>query len=316
MLSNVIHSQIELHAPFGGVVPELASRNHSLWILPVITKAIEDANIKLDDLDGIAVTEGPGLIGSLIVGVQTAKSIARAANIPIVGVNHVHAHLTAALLAPEPPEFPYIGLAVSGGHTSIYLVEGPDRFQLLGKTLDDAAGEALDKAGIQLGLSYPGGIHIDRISANGNHEFHKFPRAMMNKRPMDFSFSGMKTALKQYLEEVEKPILPELKANIAASFLQAVVDVLVHKVIYAAKKTGVENIVLAGGVAANSLLRRDLTARCELEGLNLVLTPTKLCTDNAAMVAALGYYYIAGKADPLKAHFGLDVDPFPRQIAA
>lgn len=314
LLSNTIHSQIELHVPFGGVVPELASRNHSVWILQVIDKALDDAGITLDNLDGIAVTEGPGLIGSLIVGVQTAKAIARAAGLPIVGVNHVQAHLTAALLAPVPPEFPYIGLAVSGGHTSLYLVEAPDRFTLIGRTLDDAAGEALDKAGIQLGLPYPGGVHIDRIAVKGNPEFHKFPRAMMDKRPMDFSFSGMKTALKQYLQGVKRPLSPQLQTDIAASFLQAVVDVLVHKLVYAAKKAGVKNIVLAGGVAANSVLRRDLTARCQREGLNLVLTPGKLCTDNAAMVAALGYYYIAGKADPLKVHFDLETDPFPRQI--
>ncbi len=314
VLSSVIHSQVKLHEPFGGVVPELASRNHSLWILGVVEQALADADTDLHGLDGVAVTEGPGLIGSLIVGTQTAKAMARAAGLPLVGVNHVHAHLIAAFLGPDPLDFPYIGLAVSGGHTSIYLVEAADRFTVLGRTLDDAAGEALDKAGIQLGLPYPGGVHMDRVAVDGDADFHHFPRAFLRDRPLDFSFSGMKTALKQYLKSIEQPLDARTVANIAASFQQAVVDVLVHKVVQAAVRTGVKTIVVAGGVAANSVLRRDLSRRCDLEGLRLVLTPIELCTDNAAMVAALGYYYLSGQADPLQVHFDLDVDPFPRHV--
>jgi N6-L-threonylcarbamoyladenine synthase len=313
VLSSVVHSQVELHAPYGGVVPELASRNHSMWIHPVITQALAQAGLTVKDIDGIAVTEGPGLIGSLIVGVQTAKGMARAAGLPVVGVNHVRAHLIAAFLGPEPPEFPYIGLAVSGGHTSLYQVKAPDDFVILGRTLDDAAGGALDKAGIMLGLPYPGGVHIDRIAKHGNPAFHRFPRAFLDKRPLDFSFSGMKTALKQFLQGLNRPLDDALRADVAASFLQAVVDVLVHKVVQAARQTGIRRVVVAGGVAANSVLRRDLAAKCAQEGISLHLTPMKFCTDNAAMIAALGYHYLTGQADPMTAHFDLDVDPFPRQ---
>jgi len=306
VISSVVYSQVALHAPFRGVVPEIASRNHLLAIVPVVEQAL--AGRDLMQIDGIAVTIGPGLIGSLLVGVEFAKGLALGTGLPLVGVNHLEAHLMAVFLTPEPPEYPFVGLVVSGGHTSLFLVEGPGALRPLGQTLDDAAGEALDKAASLLGLPYPGGVAIDRISEGRDHSLVRFPRSMLKADVLDMSFSGLKTALRQY---IEKNGLDEAQVpDIAASFLEAVVDVLVHKTMAAAKDHGVKDVVIAGGVAANRRLRHRMAEAAQAAGLLFHAVPVSLCTDNAAMVAGLGYHYLFGALAGAEAPRGLAMDPF------
>lgn len=295
VLSNVVWSQVAIHAKYRGVVPEIASRNHLRALVPVVEEALGQAKATLELIDGIAVTSRPGLIGSLLVGTQFAKSLAWASAKPLVGVNHVEAHIMAAFLGDTKPRFPFVALAVSGGHTSLHLVEGIGRTTLLGRTRDDAAGEAFDKAATLLGLPYPGGVSIDRVSRGRNHQKVRFPRAMVADDSLDMSFSGLKTALKRYLE-TQKGLSFEDVADIAASFQEAVVDTLVAKTSQAVKKAGVRDVVVAGGVAANTRLREKMAELALAEGLRLHLVPTKYCTDNAAMVAALGYHYLFGEA--------------------
>jgi len=305
ILSNVVNSQVEVHAKYGGVVPELASRNHLMNMNPVMESALENAGILLGDIDGIAVTVGPGLIGSLLVGLQTAKGIAYSLGKPLAGVNHIHAHVTAIFACDaagndfargasgRAPRFPYIALAVSGGHTSLYRVNSFDSMIRIGKTLDDAAGEALDKVANLLNLPYPGGVSIDRISQNGRADAVKFPRALIGSGALDFSFSGLKTAARNFLLGLDVKnagLKPDTVADIAASFQEAVVDVLVEKTVAAAERENIEDIVIAGGVASNSRLREKMPEAAGSRRMEVHLTPLKLCTDNAAMVAALGYY--------------------------
>ncbi|HEX3035793.1 MAG TPA: tRNA (adenosine(37)-N6)-threonylcarbamoyltransferase complex transferase subunit TsaD [Thermodesulfobacteriota bacterium] len=288
VLSNVVASQIEVHKEFGGVVPELASRKHVEAIIPVIEEALHNAQVELTDIDGIAVTQGPGLIGSLMVGVSTAKAISYALGIPLIGVDHLEAHISAIHLEHEV-EFPLIGLVVSGGHTSLYLVKGYTEFELLGKTRDDAAGEAFDKAAKLLGLSYPGGAEIDRVAKEGNPGAISFPRPFIKSSSFDFSFSGIKTALVYYLKK--NPDLGEDKLkDICASYQEAIVETLVEKTLDAAKLKGVSSVVIAGGVACNSRLRELGKNRFLDEEISLFIPSPKYCTDNAAMIGALGFY--------------------------
>ena len=286
MLSNVIASQVAVHSPYGGVVPEIASRKHIEAINPVIKQALTDANVTLSDIEGIAVTRGPGLIGSLLIGLSAAKALAYALNIPFVGVNHIEGHIAAAFLAEKVPSFPFIALVVSGGHTNIYQVKNYHNFQLLGQTRDDAAGEAFDKGAKLLNLGYPGGVVIDRIAKSGNTKAVVFHRAM--KDSPDFSFSGLKTSLLTMLKKRGRDFTAEELPDIVASYQEAIVDVLVEKTIKAAKDNGMNRIVVCGGVAANSRLRERFSAEISAQNIELFIPPVILCTDNAAMIAAIG----------------------------
>ena len=285
-LSSVVASQVDIHKEYGGVVPEIASRKHVELIVPVIDKAIKEAGIQAAEIDGVAVTNGPGLIGSLMVGLSTAKALSWSLGVPIIGVNHLEAHLSAIHLENEV-EFPFIGLVVSGGHTSLYLVRDYTEFEILGKTRDDAAGEAFDKAAKVLGLSYPGGVQIDKLSREGNPEYIDFPRPFKSSSTPDFSFSGLKTSLVYYLRREPAPEGQRLN-DVCASYQEAIVETLVDKTMLSAKENKVESVVIAGGVACNSRLRELARERFGQEGLSVYIPSPKYCTDNAAMIGSLG----------------------------
>lgn len=286
LLSNVIASQIDVHSKYGGVVPEIASRKHIEAIIPVILQALAEAKVTLDDIEGIAVTRGPGLIGSILIGLSVAKSIAFAKGLPFVGVNHLEGHIAAVFLDDKKPDFPFVALVVSGGHTSIYFVRDFENFIILGQTRDDAAGEALDKAAKMLDLGYPGGIVIDRLAKNGSADYVKFPRPM--KSSMDFSFSGLKTSLLTYIKNRKTPVEEEEIPHIAASYQESIVDVLVEKTLRAAEDYSLERVVVSGGVAANSRLRDTFYKEGKDKGIEIFIPPAILCTDNAAMIAVVG----------------------------
>ncbi len=292
VLSDVVSTQIEIHRRWGGVVPELASRNHVVQVMPVVDEAVRCAGGP-DAVDAIAVTSGPGLVGALLVGVQVAKALAAGWEKPLVGVNHLEGHLLAAFLGETPPTFPFLGLVVSGGHTSLYQARGFGDYQLLGQTRDDAAGEAFDKGAKLLGLPYPGGVAIDRLARTGDARAIRFPRAVVKGADLDFSFSGLKTAL---LHHVRKHGVPEGQglADLCASYQEAIVAALVQKAIRAARRFQLPTLVLAGGVAANSRLRAAAAeAAAGFEDLRLVVPAAKLCTDNAAMIAVAGTHALA-----------------------
>lgn len=286
--SNIIATQFDLHAEFGGVVPEIAGRAHERRIVPVVRAALDEADVVPGEIDAIAATVGPGLIGSLLVGVAAAKALALAWNVPFVGVNHLEAHFEAALLDDPDLEPPVLILLVSGGHTMLVAMDGDRRYRLMGRTLDDAAGEAFDKVARYMELGHPGGPVIDRLAADGDPTAFAFPRAMM-REGLDFSFSGLKTAVINHVRaNPDGPI-----EDVAASFQAAVVDVLVAKARRAADEIGANGICLAGGVAANSGLRAALTSACEMDGRSALLPDRAMCTDNAAMVAAAGWFRLA-----------------------
>lgn len=292
ILSNIVATQVEFHKKYGGIVPEVASRKHIEVINPIIKAALEKAKTKFKDLDAVAVTYGPGLVGSLLVGLCAAKSIAYSLDIPLIGVNHLEAHIYANFIDPKPPKFPFVTLIVSGGHTMLVLVKDHGKFELLGRTRDDAAGEAFDKVARFLKLGYPGGPIIDQLAKEGDPDAIKFTRPMMGQG-FDFSFSGIKTAVVNYVNKQATGNWQTGKqvTDIVASFQQAVVDVLVAKTIRAAEEYKCKTIALAGGVSANSLLREELTARCKKEKIKVHVPPLNLCTDNAAMVGCVGYYH-------------------------
>jgi N6-L-threonylcarbamoyladenine synthase len=288
VISSVIASQVNDHAPYGGVVPEVASRRHLQNILPVADQALRQGNLTLSEVSGIAVTQGPGLLGALLTGFSWAKAVAFAAGLPIVGVSHLEGHLWALDLNPEPPPFPHLTLLVSGGHTAIYLREACGRQRQLGRTLDDAAGEALDKAGKFLGLSYPGGAAIDLLAIGGKRDFYEFPRPLAHDGSLNFSFSGLKTALWHFRQTHDSAYLKAHLADICASFQEAVVDILLRKTLAAARQSGVCHLALAGGVARNSRLREAFRQAGREQGLGISLPAPELCTDNAVMIAAAG----------------------------
>ena len=295
ILSNVVSSQISIHQKYGGVVPELASRRHLEAIVPVLTEALERAGVTLKEIDGIAVTQGPGLVGSLLVGLSFAKSLAFATGIPFVGVSHMEAHLSAIFLEEKPPKFPFVGLVASGGHTSLYRMNGFGAFQLLGQTRDDAAGEAFDKVAKLLGLGYPGGPIIDELSKKGDPKAIRFPRPSIGKNSYDFSFSGLKTAVVHFVKahpSLLRELPNELVCDIVSSFQEAVVDVLVRKTLQAAKDQGVKRVVLSGGVAANRVLRQRIEEEASEQKIQVYLPSPAFCTDNAAMVGVVGFEYL------------------------
>lgn len=312
--SSVVSSQIAVHHKYGGVVPELASRMHIEAIAPVVMDAVASAGITMDQIEGVAATRGPGLIGALLVGFSFAKAFAWARGVPFAGVNHLEGHIYSVLLTEDPPQFPFVTLLASGGHTNLYCVTSPDEFELMGQTRDDAAGEAFDKVAKMLGLGYPGGAVIEKLAQKGDPSSIDFPKPFLEKDSFDFSFSGLKSAVARYIHDnganIDGRILPDesMAADIAAAFQDSVTEVLSHKLINAALSRGVRHIAVAGGVAANSALKKRLTSyinsknhfistsgssgAVNISNLKLHIPPPALCGDNAAMVASRGHKMI------------------------
>ena len=306
VLSNVISSQIALHTLYGGVVPEIASRKHIEKINQVIEQALADAHVTLEDITAIAVTYGPGLVGALLVGVSEAKAISFATGIPLVGVHHIEGHICANFIENKELEPPFICLVVSGGHTHLVVVEDYGKYRILGRTRDDAAGEAFDKVARAIGLGYPGGPKIDKISKEGNPEAITFPRAKVGDSEYDFSFSGLKSSVLNYLNSCQMKGEEINRADVAASFQKAVTDVLVQNAMHGVKAYGLNKLAIAGGVASNSALRAAMKEACEKNGVEFYYPSPIFCTDNAAMIGVAGYYeYMAGVRS------GLDLNAVP-----
>lgn len=306
ILSSVVASQIAIHHPYGGVVPELASRKHIESVVQVVEQALFEAKVRPQDLDAVAATQGPGLIGSLLVGFTFAKGYAHALNIPWIGVNHLEGHIESLFLTDNPPPFPFVALLVSGGHTSLYHVTDHTHLELLGRTRDDAAGEAYDKVSKMLNLGYPGGEIIDRMAALGNSARVPFPRPYIDKETFDFSFSGLKTAVNRHIQK-NRDICEKEAQDIASGFQEAVVEVLSSKLMRAAEWKGCRNVAIVGGVAANSRLRQYAQQAAAEKSLTLHIPPPSLCGDNAAMIAAAGYHHLKkGRSTPM------DADVFSR----
>jgi N6-L-threonylcarbamoyladenine synthase len=308
ILSNVVSSQSDIHTRYGGIVPELASRRHIEMIIPVVDEAVKKAGVRFSDLSAVAVCKGPGLVGSLLIGCSFAKAFCYSRHIPLVAVNHLEGHLLSVFLESASPEFPFLSLIVSGGHTSLHIAEDFGRYAELGRTRDDAAGEAYDKVSKLLGLGYPGGPVIDKLAEKGDPKAIDFPRAYLPES-FDFSFSGLKTAVLQFLRRehlLEKPLTPDshILHDIAASFQAAVVDVLVRKTEWAVKKKWLRRVTLSGGVSANSGLRKKMLEMGKEKDIEVFVPSVSLCTDNAAMIAAAGHHHF------LKKDFaGLDLNP-------
>ena len=295
VLSNVINTQIAIHTEYGGVVPEIASRKHIENINPVIRKALEDAGVTLDDIDAIGVTYGPGLVGALLVGVAEAKAIAFAKNKPLVGVHHIEGHISANYVENKELEPPFVALVVSGGHTHLVKVNDYGEYEIVGRTRDDAAGEAFDKVARAIGLGYPGGPKIDKLAKEGNPDAIEFPRAHVDDAPYDFSFSGIKSAVLNYINSANMQGKEINRADVAASFQKAVVDALVSRAVRLTKECGMDKLAIAGGVASNSALRAAIQEACAKNNIGFYSPSPILCTDNAAMIGAAAYYeYIKG----------------------
>ena len=295
VLSNVVASQVQEHKLYGGVVPEIASRRHAEAITPVVRESLEQAGVTLSDIDAISVTYAPGLIGALLVGVNFAKGLALSANLPLVPVHHLRSHIASNYITNPDLKPPFLCLVVSGGHSHIVMVEDYTKMKIIGKTRDDAAGEAFDKAARTMGMPYPGGIALDKVAEEGNPLAFKLPRPTVSGSEYDFSFSGLKTAVINLIHNSQQKGTEVNKADICASFRYAVVDCLTTNFIKAAEDTGVKRLVIAGGVSANSLLRRTLEDECKKRGFELYMPEKSLCGDNAAMVGAQGYYeYLSG----------------------
>ena len=306
VVSNVISSQIELHKLYGGVVPEIASRKHIEKINQVIEEALEEAEVTLDDLDAVGVTYGPGLVGALLVGVAEAKAISYAKKLPLVGVHHIEGHVSANYIEHPDLEPPFMCLIVSGGHTHLVIVKDYGEFEILGRTRDDAAGEAFDKVARAIGLGYPGGPKIDKLAKEGNAEAIQFPKAKLESGPYDFSFSGVKSAVLNYINKCKMQGEEFDRADLAASFQKAVVDTLVEKAVKAAKEYHMDKLAIAGGVASNSALRGAMENACKKEGIQFYYPSPIFCTDNAAMIGVAAYYeYQKGT------RHGLDLNAVP-----
>lgn len=296
VLSNIISSQIDLHTLYGGVVPELASRKHIERINQVIEEALSEAELALEDMDAIAVTYGPGLVGALLVGVAEAKAIAYGAGKPLIGVHHIEGHICANYIENKDLEPPFLCLVVSGGHTHLVKVADYGTYEVLGRTRDDAAGEAFDKVARAIGLGYPGGPKIEKKAAEGNCDAISFPRAKVAEHPCDFSFSGVKSAVLNYINSCQMKEIPIAEADIAASFQKAVTDVLIEHAIHALEETGIDTLAIAGGVASNGTLRRGMEEACRARGIKFYYPSPVYCTDNAAMIGAAAYYeYLEGR---------------------
>jgi N6-L-threonylcarbamoyladenine synthase len=307
ILANIVSSQDQVHGPYGGVVPELASRQHIQNVLPIVDEALKKAGATLKDLDGMAVTYGPGLVGSLLVGLSLVKGMAFRTGIPYVGVNHLEAHLLAIQLEHQVP-FPYIALLASGGHTLLYCVRDVGDYVHLGGTRDDAAGEAYDKVAKMMGLGYPGGRVIDQLAQSGNPNAIRFPRAKIKSGAYEFSFSGIKTAVWHYLKTHGEEAAREQTADIAAGFQEAVAEMLVRPALKAAQAKGLERIVLSGGVAANSRLRIKMKAEADAAGIAVFCPAPKFCTDNGAMIALAGYHWLRrGRRDDFRLNADADL---------
>lgn len=306
VLSNVIYSQIDLHTLYGGVVPEIASRKHIEKIDQVMAQALKEAGRELSDLDAIAVTYGPGLVGPLLVGVSAAKAVGFASGLPLIGVHHIEGHISANYIEHQELEPPFVCLVASGGHSHLVVVKDYGKYEVLGRTRDDAAGEAFDKVARAIGLGYPGGPKIDKVAGEGNPDAIAFPRAKVGDSDYDFSFSGLKSAVLNYLNSCEMKGIPIIQADVAASFQKAVVDVLTEHSMAAVERCGLRKFAIAGGVASNSALRRALTKACEEREIAFYRPSPLLCTDNAAMIGAAAYYeYVQG------VRHGLDLNAVP-----
>ena len=309
LLADCLYSQVGIHASYGGVIPELASRDHIRKTLPLIKEAIKDASIKASELDGVAYTAGPGLVGALLVGAAIGRSLAMGWGVSAIGVHHMEGHLLAPMLEPNPPAFPFVALLVSGGHTQLVRADGIGRYELLGESLDDAAGEAFDKVGKMLGLPYPGGPHLEKLAKYGKTGRYKFPRPMTNRPGLDFSFSGLKTFVRNTIIEQSKggELDEQTRADIARAFQEAVVATIAIKCRRALEQTGLRSLIIAGGVSANIFLREELETSLEKITGQLFYAQLKFCTDNGAMIAYAGCQRLqAGQ------HQGLAINVFPR----
>ena len=309
LLADCLYSQVGIHARYGGVIPELASRDHIRKTLPLIKEAIKDASIKASELDGVAYTAGPGLVGALLVGAAIGRSLAMGWGVSAIGVHHMEGHLLAPMLEPNPPVFPFVALLVSGGHTQLVRADGIGRYELLGESLDDAAGEAFDKVGKMLGLPYPGGPHLEKLAKYGKTGLYEFPRPMTNRPGLDFSFSGLKTFVRNTIIEQSKggELDEQTRADIARAFQEAVVATIAIKCRRALEQTGLRSLIIAGGVSANTFLREELETSLEKITSQLFYAQLKFCTDNGAMIAYAGCQRLqAGQ------HEGLAINVFPR----
>lgn len=309
LLAHALHSQVAMHEEYGGVVPELASRDHVRRALPLLEQVLTDSGVALAAIDAIAFTQGPGLAGALLVGASVANGLALALDKPVLGVHHLEGHLLSPLLSAKPPQFPFVALLVSGGHTQLMRVDGVGQYALLGETLDDAAGEAFDKSAKLLGLGYPGGPAISRLAEFGMPEAHSLPRPMLHSKNLDFSFSGLKTAVLTLVKRHDSNLCEQDKADIARAFVDAIVEVLVAKCVAALKQTGMKRLVIAGGVGANAQLRAALNAAAARKRFEVFYPELALCTDNGAMIAFAGAMRLQKNPDAAKRDYGFNVRP-------
>jgi N6-L-threonylcarbamoyladenine synthase len=313
LLSHALHSQIAMHQEYGGVVPELASRDHVRRAIPLLSEALHKAQIDKAAIDAIAYTQGPGLAGALLVGASVACGLGLALDKPIIGIHHLEGHLLSPLLASQPPEFPFIALLVSGGHTQLMRVDGVGRYELLGETLDDAAGEAFDKSAKLLGLDYPGGPAISKLATEGDPAIHQFPRPMLHSKDLNFSFSGLKTAVLTAVKKYPEALNANDKANVARGFVDAIIDVLVAKCLTAMKQTGLKRLVIAGGVGANQQLRTALNAAANSSNpkkrFQVFYPELEFCTDNGAMIAFAGAMRLKNNPDLATKNYSFNVRP-------
>lgn len=307
--SHALHSQVAMHEAYGGVVPELASRDHIRYALPLLEKVLADAGVTKQDIDAIAYTQGPGLAGALLVGASIAAGLGLALDRPLLGVHHLEGHLLSPLLASDPPQFPFVALLVSGGHTQLMRVDGVGRYELLGETVDDAAGEAFDKSAKLLGLAYPGGPAISKLAEAGQAGIYKLPRPMLHSKNLDFSFSGLKTAVLTLVKNQAAPLTEQGKADIAHAFVSAIVDVLVAKSMAALKQTGLKRLVVAGGVGANQQLRHALNHASARRRCKVFYPELEFCTDNGAMIAFAGAMRLTRQPEAASRDYSFNIRP-------